>query len=453
MITAPICEFVRRYRYSGALRMHMPGHKGTALLGPEPLDLTEIEGADVLYHAEGIIRESEANAAALFGTKKTVYSAEGSSLCIRAMLYLALLHARANHKKPVIAAGRNAHKVFMTAAALLDLDIRWIYGTESVISCAITPAQLEDVIVSENPAAVYITSPDYLGNVLDIAGIARECHTAGVPLAVDNAHGAYFRFLPKGGAEQRDFSAFPLHPTEAGADICCDSAHKTLPVLTGGAYLHISRNAPKGMTEKAKAAFSVFGSSSPSYLILQSLDAFNASAEKFCAELAGFLQQAAELKAKLTLHGFNVFESEPLKLTLRPKPFGYTGADLAHMLENDGVFSEFFDDDFIVFMLSPLLPAVHFKRLSNALLNIPKKPKIVSEPPKIPFPPAAVSPREALLSPSELLPAEDCLGRICSISTVGCPPAIPPVMPGEVITREVLECFKYYGVSTCRVVR
>ena len=154
MITAPICEFVRRYRYSGALRMHMPGHKGTALLGPEPLDLTEIEGADVLYHAEGIIRESEANAAALFGTKKTVYSAEGSSLCIRAMLYLALLHARANHKKPVIAAGRNAHKVFMTAAALLDLDIRWIYGTESVISCAITPAQLEDVIVSENTAAV-----------------------------------------------------------------------------------------------------------------------------------------------------------------------------------------------------------------------------------------------------------------------------------------------------------
>ena len=142
MITAPICEFVRRYRYSGALRMHMPGHKGTVLLGPEPLDLTEIEGADVLYHAEGIIRESEANAAALFGTKKTVYSAEGSSLCIRAMLYLALLHARANHKKPVIAAGRNAHKVFMTAAALLDLDIRWIYGTESVISCAITPARI-----------------------------------------------------------------------------------------------------------------------------------------------------------------------------------------------------------------------------------------------------------------------------------------------------------------------
>ena len=345
----------------------------------------------------------------------------------------------------------------MNAAALLGIQPVWLRPAAggTYHSCPITPLDVRAALAAcpRRPAAVYVTSPDYLGNVLDIAGIARECHAAGVPLAVDNAHGAYLRFLPKGGAEQCDFSAFPLHPTEAGADICCDSAHKTLPVLTGGAYLHISRNAPKGMTEKAKAAFSVFGSSSPSYLILQSLDAFNASAEKFCAELAGFLQQAAELKAKLTLHGFNVFESEPLKLTLRPKPFGYTGADMAHMLENDGVFSEFFDDDFIVFMLSPLLPAVHFERLSNALLNIPKKPKIVSEPPKIPFPPAAVSPREALLSPSELLPAEDCLGRICSISTVGCPPAIPPVMPGEVITREVLECFKYYGVGTCRVVR
>lgn len=94
------------------------------------------------------------------------------------------------------------------------------------------------------------------------------------------------------------FSAFPLHPTEAGADICCDSAHKTLPVLTGGAYLHISRNAPKGMTEKAKAAFSVFGSSSPSYLLLQSLDAFNASAENFAPSLRVFFNRLRSLKRK-----------------------------------------------------------------------------------------------------------------------------------------------------------
>lgn len=89
----------------------------------------------------------------------------------------------------------------MTAAALLDLDIRWIYGTESVISCAITPAQLEDVIVSENPAAVYITSPDYLGNIADIKSLSTVCKKHGVLLLVDNAHGAYLHFLPE-----------PMHP-------------------------------------------------------------------------------------------------------------------------------------------------------------------------------------------------------------------------------------------------
>ncbi len=241
--------------------MHMPGHKGTALLGPEPLDLTEIEGADVLYHAEGIIRESEANAAALFGTKRRSIPAEGSSLCIRAMLYLALLHARANHKT-VIAAGRNAQGLH-DGAALLDLDIRWIYGTESVISRH-HPAQLEDVIVSENPAAVYITSPDYLGNIADIKSLSTVCKKHGVLLLVDNAHGAYLPFLPE-----------PMHPMQLGADICCDSAHKTLPVLTGGAY-PASRTARRTCCAACgKTPWRSFASTSPSYLILQSLDAMN----------------------------------------------------------------------------------------------------------------------------------------------------------------------------------
>ena len=119
----PICDFVKDYAHNDALRLHMPGHKGQGPLGVESLDITEIGGADVLYAAKGIIRRSQANAAALFGTGRTVYSAEGSSLCIRAMLYLAMLQARADGKTPRIAAGRNAHKAFMTAAALLDLDI------------------------------------------------------------------------------------------------------------------------------------------------------------------------------------------------------------------------------------------------------------------------------------------------------------------------------------------
>ena len=122
----PICDFVRAYAESEAIRLHMPGHKGKNLLGLEALDITEIDGADSLYEASGIIQRSEENASRLFGCP-TFYSTEGSSQCIRAMLYLAMLHAKERGKRPLIAAGRNAHKTFLTGAALLDLDVRWLY--------------------------------------------------------------------------------------------------------------------------------------------------------------------------------------------------------------------------------------------------------------------------------------------------------------------------------------
>ncbi|MBO5122976.1 MAG: amino acid decarboxylase, partial [Oscillospiraceae bacterium] len=110
-MTTPICDFARRYAERHALRLHMPGHKGCGFLGVEQWDITEIDGADSLYEAAGIIRESEDNASALFGAP-TFYSTEGSSQCIRAMLYLVALHAKKQGKRPRILAGRNAHKTF-----------------------------------------------------------------------------------------------------------------------------------------------------------------------------------------------------------------------------------------------------------------------------------------------------------------------------------------------------
>jgi arginine/lysine/ornithine decarboxylase len=119
--------------------------------------------------------------------------------------------------------------------------------------------------MGRKPCAVYVTSPDYLGNQQDLAGLSAVCAARGIPLLVDNAHGAYLHFLPQ-----------PAHPLDLGATACCDSAHKTLPVLTGGAYLHIAKNAPERYARDAKRAMALFGSTSPSYLILQSLDRANA---------------------------------------------------------------------------------------------------------------------------------------------------------------------------------
>ena len=174
-MNTPICDFAARYAQGDPLRLHMPGHKGQAFLGIEPLDITEIDGADSLYEADGIIRQSEDNASALFGCP-TYYSTEGSSQCIRAMVYLAALHAKARGRKPLIAAARNAHKTFLSAVALLDLEVLWLYPeqNDSYLTCRISPEALEQFLCSaaEKPTAVYLTSPDYLGTLADIAGLS-----------------------------------------------------------------------------------------------------------------------------------------------------------------------------------------------------------------------------------------------------------------------------------------
>ena len=441
----PICDFVRDYAESGTLRLHMPGHKGTPLLGPEHLDITEISGADSLYEADGIIARSERNAGRLFGCR-TLYSAEGSSQCIRAMLYLAQLRAREQGRRPRIAAGRNAHKTFLTALGLLDIPVMWLYPRENdnYLSCCLTPSELDTYLseAEDPPTAVYLTSPDYLGNVADIRGISQVCHRHGVLLLVDNAHGAYLRFLP----ESR-------HPMDLGADLCCDSAHKTLPVLTGGAYLHLSDEMDAAVGDQAKNALMLFGSTSPSYLILQSLDMANRYLEALPRLLTEYLPCVARLKERLTGHGYRLYGDEPLKITVETKPFGYTGDALADLLREKGMEPEFADRDHLVLMLTPALGTDAPERIGEALCAVQPRNPITVCAPSFSRAAQALSIRDAMLSPSEVQPVGQCIGRILAVPTVGCPPAVPILVCGERIDDHAAECFRYYGIADCCVVK
>ena len=444
-MSTPICDFVRRYTQSEPVRFHMPGHKGVPVLGFEPYDITEIDGADELFTASGIIAESEAQAGALFGAH-TFYSTGGSTLCIQTMLHLAVRYAVSKGKAPCILAGRNAHKAFINAAALLDIDICWLYpeNNDSYISCPITAQQVKSSLQNggKKPVAVYLTSPDYLGNMLDIQAIAEVCHQAGVLLLVDNAHGAYLKFLPQS-----------RHPIDWGADLCCDSAHKTLPVITGGAYLHISYDAPSTLAQQAKASMSLFGSSSPSYLILQSLDAANDRMTAFRAALVRFLPEKETLVQRLAGHGYALTGDEPLKITLCPKPFGYTGMRIAEILEENGIYPEFYDPDHVVLMLSPENSVGSLRHLEKTLCSLERRETITELPPCVPHPDIVLKPHQALFSESETLPIGDCLGRISAAAAISCPPAIPLAVCGERIGQHVVDCLRYYGVASCAVIK
>lgn len=438
----PIVSFLKSYQEKSPVRMHMPGHKGAGILGFEGMDLTEIYGADELFAAEGIIKESEQNASSLFGCP-TYYSTQGSTLCIQTMCTILCQDAKSKGKKPKILAGRNAHRSFIHAAALLDFDIEWLYGNSDYLSCKIHAEDLEKAIVESHPTAVYLTNPDYLGNLLDIQSLASVCKKHNVLLAIDNAHGAYLRFLEPS-----------LHPIDLGADLCCDSAHKTLPVLTGGAYLHLSDSLNQVWKNDVKHFMEYFSSTSPSYLIMASLDATNEVLDTtFKKSLSECVRSVASLKNTLVQHGYTILSGEPMKITISTKEFGYTGNEIANLLMECDIYPEFYDSDYIVLMPSPYNTKDDLKRLETCLCGIERKPILINKPPKLEQSKKAMNVRQALFSSSITLDVSKSLGQVCSSVTVSCPPAILPVIPGEVISESSIEVMKYYGIETVRVVK
>ena len=438
----PIVSFLKSYQEKSPVRMHMPGHKGAGILGFEGMDLTEIYGADELFAAEGIIKESEQNASSLFGCP-TYYSTQGSTLCIQTMCTILCQDAKSKGKKPKILAGRNAHRSFIHAAALLDFEIEWLYGNSDYLSCKIHAEDLEKAIIESLPTAVYLTNPDYLGNLLDIQSLASVCKKYNVLLAIDNAHGAYLRFLKDS-----------LHPIDLGADLCCDSAHKTLPVLTGGAYLHLSESLNQVWKNDVKHFMEYFSSTSPSYLIMASLDAANEVLDTtFRNSLFECIQRVDGLKNTLVQHGYTILSGEPMKITISTKEFGYTGNEIANLLMECDIYPEFYDSDYIVLMPSPYNTKDDLKRLETCLCGIERKPILINKPPKLEQSKKAMNVRQALFSSSITLDVSKSLGQVCSSVTVSCPPAILPVIPGEVISESSIEVMKYYGIETVRVVK
>lgn len=434
----PIFDFVKGYTKQNYTRAHMPGHKGSK--GVEKFDITEISGADTLYSANGIIAASQSNAAELFGTAESIYSAEGSTLAIKAML--GAVADGVTGRKPLILAARNVHKAFVNACALLDIDAEFIMGqTSGFIDSKVSPKMLESSLenMSQKPDAVYITSPDYLGNIADIKGLSAVCENYNIPLLVDNAHGAYLRFV-KGN----------LHPINLGAAMCADSAHKTLPVLTGGAYLHIAEKCKEAIPAAYKY-MRIFASTSPSYLILQSLDLANSVISEGYFEAA--VNRTAKLKEELRNNGFKLIGDEPLKITLDCSAIGCSGREVAAYLRREKIEPELADNRFLTMMLSPENSKKDFWRIKKALLKMEKKAPLEIRDFYLNYPERVMSIRSAVLSRCETVKVENSVGRVCAECTVSCPPAVPIAVSGEKITEQMVKQFVEYEIEKISVVK
>lgn len=425
-MNTPIHDFLLEYARIHTVRCHMPGGKGLN----SPIDITEIDGADSLYESSGIIRESEANAARLFGAGATLYSCSGSTLAIQTML--AAVQPLTGKRR--IAAGRYCHKSVVCSCGLLGLDINWIYP-DRFLGTDISPEAVEAAIDADT-GAVFLNSVDYYGGTADIAAISEVCRRKNVLLLVDNAHGAYRVFTGD-------------HPILLGADMTADSAHKTLPALTGAAYLHLKNPEHR---ELCKQRMLLFGTSSPSYLIMDSLDLCNTFISEKKADALAAISAVSRLKTSLRTLGCMLYDSDSMRITVNAADYGYTGFELAQELRRRGAECEMSDEQYVVLLFSVSQPPQDFERLERIFADIPQLSPIAAAPHAMLRPQAAMSAREALFSRHEKVSVDSAVGRICGEVFSPCPPCVPLVMPGEVIGRDCAEELARYGADRIDVV-
>lgn len=437
----PIYDALINHKNYNRASFHTPGHKGRIdeiVHNLLQLDYTELPDTDSLYEASGCILKAEQKAADLFGCKRTLFSAGGCTLAIQTMLRLVC----PNGGK--IVCSRIIHKSAANSMCLLGIDPIFIYPKQDAgayLPGRVDKDDIESVLKSNNDVcAVYITSPDYYGVMSDIKAISLVCKKYNVPLIVDNAHGAHLKFLGK------------MHPIDLGASMSACSAHKTLPVLTSGAFLNINDDR---FIDEAKNAMSVFGSTSPSYPVMASLDicrqwlSENAACEyQILMDRVSDIKNTASKKGILQPSGL----CDPTRIALNTYSIGINGNKAADMLRKQKIEPEYSNDKYVILIPTPFNTKDDFSRLKKAIENMNQESQPKMDLQSIPKVEKKMSLRDAFLSRFEIVDVRDSVNRVAKDVLSPCPPGIPVVMPGEVINENVVNFLLGYGFFKVKVV-
>lgn len=485
-----LLERLTEYAGSDAYPFHMPGHKRREITDgipggfPDPygIDITEIDGFDNLHHAEGILKDAMDEAAAIYGTDRSWYLVNGSTCGI-----LSAVFATTENGGKILTA-RNCHKAVYHAICLNRLEAEYLYPEEitefginggiraedvrkalekDAMHCAGNSGDVRGKITKIQ--AVLITSPTYEGVVSDIRAIADVAHEYGIPLIVDEAHGAHLEY-----ADQ--CHSFPKSALEYGADIVIQSLHKTLPCFTQTAILHV-----KGKLvdqDRISRYLSMFQTSSPSYLFMAGMERcirymdgdgrnemirYEKRLERFMERMEG-LQVLEVLDREICGKYRTVAGWDPSKIvvsTMRAEDFH--GEELAETLRRKyHLEMEMTAPEYVIAMTSLMDTEEGFERLGTALLEIDgalrrrtesgRKEKAASETPeglesKLSHPVRRMLICEAMDADTERTAFQDTVGKVSAEFVYLYPPGIPIIAPGEVFTDAIVEKIMAYKAA------
>ncbi|MEN9228414.1 MAG: aminotransferase class I/II-fold pyridoxal phosphate-dependent enzyme [Gloeomargarita sp. SZTDM-1c_bins_89] len=432
---------------------HTPGHhRGRG--APEVLrrwwgdalfqaDLSEIPGLDNLAQPEGLLREAQAQVASIFGAEYSWFLVNGATAGVLA----ALLAVHRPGGKVILP--RQVHQSVIHGLILTGAEPVWLLPTwdeNRQVWGGITPAQLAATLQQVGPeqvTAVVLSSPSYKG----VCGPVGECvamaHHYGIPVIVDEAHGAHFPFHPQ----------LPASALQLGADMVIHSTHKVLTSLTQSALLHLQGG--RVSLRRVQQCLNLIQTTSPSYLLLASLVA---TAEQMAAQGEQLYGALLERLERLTqqihrLPGYGVLAidphrpgfaaQDPTRLVIQTRRLGWTGFALDERLyQQYQIIAEYPDYGDVTFLLTPWHDDGDGQALLNALAALAQVPPGPTPLPPVPLPPpasAVISPREAFFAPQTLVPWTEAVGQVSAQVVSPYPPGIPVLLPGEMITAEIVE--------------
>lgn len=454
----PLLERLIGHAKKEPISFHVPGHKyGTNFIAEGKqyfqkllqLDATELSGLDDLHSPEGVIKEAEQLLAQSSGAKRSYFLVNGSTVGNLAMIMAAI------KENDTVLVQRNCHKSVLNGLNLVratpvllgpEVNIEW--GVAGGVSFNTVKQAIQ---MYPQAKALILTYPNYYGMINDLEEIIELSHENGIPVLIDEAHGAHF----KG-------EIFPKSAVQLNADIVVQSAHKTLPAMTMGAYLHFnSQIIPE---RNVTNYLQILQSSSPSYPIMASLDIARSYLATFSIEDENaLLRKIMDFRRELQqLNEFNVLsyyngKGDPLKITIQSTT-SRSGYEMQQLLENEGIYSEL-ADPYNVLLVFPLLkknndfPIEKVIRKFKTALRCTEHMKEIKT--KITFKKPSISRlafqlKDMSSMTSKPVSLEAAIGRVCAQFIIPYPPGIPLLFPGEIITYEDIENIKLLQATGAR---